>query len=208
MGIGESYEAPAAASGMWEAAMEARLRALHVQAVQAVQAARGPCGFRGPGGFRGRSAFQAIRCAAAIAITLLWCWAVFRIAGQPARSGPVEQGLAIGGWTLSLLPVHVAPRRPERPDQAVADGRAGAVALPTPRTPAARGRPFTDALPVSYADPQVAGDQQWARQRLARPVCCQSDHLALGHADIIPAAGGRAEWRGIPRPPASGRAQR
>lgn len=119
--------------------MEARLRALHVQAVQAAQASRA-C-----------SAFQAIRCAAAVVITLLWCWAVFRVAVQPARSGPVEQGLAIGGWTLSLLPVHVAPRRPARRDQVVAGRRAGAAALPTPRTPA-RGRSLAGAFPVSRTE--------------------------------------------------------
>ena len=116
--------------------MEVRLRALHVQAVQASQA------------FRTIGAFSAIRCTVAVVMTLLWCWAVFRVAAQPARSGPVEQGLAIGGWTLSLLPVHVAPRRPVRRKPAAGGPHTAAAALPTPRTPA-RGCSFAGAAPVS-----------------------------------------------------------
>ncbi|WP_255921837.1 hypothetical protein [Streptomyces humicola] len=81
------------------------------------------------------------------------------MAAQPARSSPVEQGLAIGGWTLSLLPVHVAPRRAERPRTRAADPRltvtadaaGAAAALPTPRTPRipARARPLAGAATAS-----------------------------------------------------------
>ncbi|WUJ31789.1 hypothetical protein OG917_25735 [Streptomyces sp. NBC_00388] len=38
----------------------------------------------------------------------LWWWAVLRLVLAPADSGPLEGAVAVGGWGLSLLPVHVA----------------------------------------------------------------------------------------------------
>lgn len=56
----------------------------------------------------------------ALAMGVLWWWAVLRLALAPAESGPVEGAVAVGGWGLGLLPVHCA-RRADR-------GRAGAEA--------------------------------------------------------------------------------
>jgi hypothetical protein len=140
--VREPCEDPAAASGMWEAVMEVRLRALHVQAVRAVQEIRVS---------RAVGALRAARCAVSVVIMLIWCWALFRVAVQPATSGPIEQGMAIGGWTLSLLPVHVAPRRPARRGPVGVNSRMAAAVLPTPRIPA-RGRPLAGAVPVSRPD--------------------------------------------------------
>ncbi|MEX2986160.1 hypothetical protein [Streptomyces sp. C36] len=44
----------------------------------------------------------------------LWCWAVLRLLLQPGRTGLAEGLIATGGWGLSLLPVHCAPRRERR----------------------------------------------------------------------------------------------
>ena len=83
-------------------------------------------------------ALSSVRWAAALLLGLVWWWAVLRVALQPARSGPVEQGLAAGGWTLSVLPVHAAPRQRRSP-AAAKTGRSGAgapvLALPVPRRP-------------------------------------------------------------------------
>nr|WP_237695022.1 hypothetical protein [Streptomyces sp. SID5468] len=68
---------------------------------------------------------------------LAWCAAVAGVVAEPARSGPVEQGLALGGWTLSLLPVHVTPwvrarraRHAEPASTAVAPQREGPGSAP------------------------------------------------------------------------------
>ncbi|WP_239074926.1 hypothetical protein [Streptomyces sp. SID10853] len=37
----------------------------------------------------------------------LWWWAVLRLVLVPGESGPLEGTVVIGGWGLSLLPVHV-----------------------------------------------------------------------------------------------------
>ena len=39
----------------------------------------------------------------------LWWWAAIRMA-RPGPAGPVEGVIVVGGWGLSLLPVHVVPR--------------------------------------------------------------------------------------------------
>ncbi|MFF5444350.1 hypothetical protein [Streptomyces sp. NPDC012888] len=50
----------------------------------------------------------------ALAAGALWWWAVVRLTLTPGTSGPVEGAVAVGGWGLSLLPVHCARRaRPE-----------------------------------------------------------------------------------------------
>ncbi|RSS81440.1 hypothetical protein [Streptomyces sp. WAC06614] len=43
-----------------------------------------------------------------LAIGVLWWWAVLRLALQPRGAGPLEGAVAMGGWGLSLLPVHCA----------------------------------------------------------------------------------------------------
>ncbi|MGR4884825.1 hypothetical protein ACIPUC_36195 [Streptomyces sp. LARHCF249] len=47
--------------------------------------------------------------ALALAVGVLWWWAVLRLALAPAESGPVEGAVAVGGWGLGLLPVHSVP---------------------------------------------------------------------------------------------------
>ncbi|WP_328536328.1 hypothetical protein [Streptomyces sp. NBC_00344] len=37
----------------------------------------------------------------------LWCWVALRLVLAPADVGPLESAVAVGGWGLSLLPVHV-----------------------------------------------------------------------------------------------------
>ncbi|WP_405998132.1 hypothetical protein [Streptomyces sp. NBC_00829] len=37
----------------------------------------------------------------------MWWWAVLRLVLVPEQSGLVEGAVAVGGWGLSLLPVHV-----------------------------------------------------------------------------------------------------
>ncbi|MFG2289872.1 hypothetical protein ACGFOU_27830 [Streptomyces sp. NPDC048595] len=39
----------------------------------------------------------------------LWWWAVVRLAVWPQSAGAVEGAVALGGWGLSLLPVHCVP---------------------------------------------------------------------------------------------------
>ncbi|GAA1901498.1 hypothetical protein GCM10009753_34140 [Streptantibioticus ferralitis] len=88
----------------------------------------------------GASAWRSVRRAVGGAFGLLWCWAVLRVAVQPAQVSPVEQGFAVSGWTLGLLPVHVAPWRGPRSGRRSAPCVA-ARPLPTPRKPAV-GRAF------------------------------------------------------------------
>ncbi|UQX05175.1 hypothetical protein [Streptomyces sp. RerS4] len=49
--------------------------------------------------------------ALAVAVGVLWWWAVLRLALAPAEAGPVEAAVAAGGWGLGLLPVHCTPWR-------------------------------------------------------------------------------------------------
>ncbi|WTY59442.1 hypothetical protein OG232_28640 [Streptomyces sp. NBC_01411] len=57
----------------------------------------------------------------------LWWWAVLRLVLAPGESGPLEGAVAVGGWGLSLLPVHV-------------------VAFPGGRSPVRRRVPSTRSL--------------------------------------------------------------
>ncbi|MFE2289449.1 hypothetical protein ACFXDJ_35420 [Streptomyces sp. NPDC059443] len=47
--------------------------------------------------------------ALALAVGVLWWWAVLRLALTPAEAGPLEGAVAVGGWGLGLLPVHCVP---------------------------------------------------------------------------------------------------
>ncbi|MGW8747161.1 hypothetical protein [Streptomyces sp. NPDC055794] len=53
---------------------------------------------------------RAARRAAALGLGGLWWWAVLRLALEPG-AGVIEGAVAVGGWGLSVLPVHCAPRR-------------------------------------------------------------------------------------------------
>ncbi|GGQ76104.1 hypothetical protein GCM10010216_42490 [Streptomyces flaveolus] len=50
-----------------------------------------------------------MRRAAALGLGALWCWAVVRVVLVPG-AGVVEGAVAVGGWGLSVLPVHCVPR--------------------------------------------------------------------------------------------------
>ncbi|WP_399889915.1 hypothetical protein ACGH7X_28575 [Streptomyces sp. BBFR51] len=50
------------------------------------------------------------RRAAALGLGALWWWAVLRLALEPG-AGVLEGAVAVGGWGLSVLPVHCVPRR-------------------------------------------------------------------------------------------------
>ncbi|MEU5627932.1 hypothetical protein ACIPH4_39670 [Streptomyces tendae] len=50
------------------------------------------------------------RRAAALVLGALWWWAVLRLALEPG-AGVLEGAVAVGGWGLSVLPVHCVPRR-------------------------------------------------------------------------------------------------
>ncbi|WP_306189876.1 hypothetical protein [Streptomyces sp. MK5] len=54
----------------------------------------------------------AVRCAAALAalgLGAVWWWAVLRLV-LSGDAGVLEGAVAAGGWGLSLLPVHCAPK--------------------------------------------------------------------------------------------------
>ncbi|MEU1627848.1 hypothetical protein ABZ746_21445 [Streptomyces sp. NPDC020096] len=106
------------------------------------------------------SAWRSVRRAVGGAFGLLWCWAVLRVAVQPAQVSPVEQGLAVSGWTLGLLPVHVAPWRGPRSGRRTAVC-AAAGPLPTPRKPGV-GRVFT---PVGATAISAMSSQSRTRPR-------------------------------------------
>ncbi|MEU0852402.1 hypothetical protein ABZ387_31225 [Streptomyces flaveolus] len=50
-----------------------------------------------------------VRRATALGFGALWCWAVVRLVLVPG-AGVVEGVVAVGGWGLSVLPVHCVPR--------------------------------------------------------------------------------------------------
>ncbi|MYR42818.1 hypothetical protein [Streptomyces sp. SID5910] len=50
-----------------------------------------------------------LRRAAALGFGALWCWAVVRLVLAPG-AGAVEGAVAVGGWGLSVLPVHCVPK--------------------------------------------------------------------------------------------------
>ncbi|MEC4015906.1 hypothetical protein [Streptomyces sp. H27-D2] len=76
-----------------------------------------------------------VRWVIAIALGCLWWGAVLRLAVQPSRAGPVEGVLAVGGWGLSLLPVHCVPWTRRGTASARAD-RAATTASPPRRSDA------------------------------------------------------------------------
>ncbi|MFF8731236.1 hypothetical protein ACF073_32830 [Streptomyces sp. NPDC015171] len=49
-----------------------------------------------------------VRWGMALGFGAVWWWAVLRLA-VGAGSGVLEGAVAVGGWGLSLLPVHCAP---------------------------------------------------------------------------------------------------
>ncbi|MET9255331.1 hypothetical protein [Streptomyces sp. NPDC003717] len=59
---------------------------------------------------RTRAVPRAVRRTAALGFGALWWWAVLRLALVP-DAGVVEGAVAVGGWGLSVLPVHCAPKR-------------------------------------------------------------------------------------------------
>ncbi len=82
------------------------------------------------------NARRSLRLAVSGLLSVAWCWSLLRVALVPGRAGPLEQGIAVSGWSLSLLPVHVSLWRHSR-------RRAGLLTLP-----AAIGSP---AFPVAPA---------------------------------------------------------
>jgi hypothetical protein len=75
--------------------------------------------FRGPAALSGMweavmNARRSLRLAVSGLLALAWCWSLVRLAFVPGRTGPLEQGIAVSGWSLSLLPVHVSRRRQAR----------------------------------------------------------------------------------------------
>ncbi|AKZ58506.1 conserved exported protein of unknown function [Streptomyces ambofaciens ATCC 23877] len=63
---------------------------------------------------------RAARGAAALVLGALWWWAVLRLALEPG-AGVLEGAVAVGGWGLSVLPVHCVPR--SRAAGAIGEGR-------------------------------------------------------------------------------------
>ncbi|MER7920986.1 MULTISPECIES: hypothetical protein [unclassified Streptomyces] len=94
---------------------------------------------------------RAVRRTLALACGALWWWAVLRLAlGQGA--GVLEAAVAAGGWGLSVLPVHCAPKGKAEgelaPGRWVAAWRAGKAGTGVdPDEPPPRGRPGEIADP-------------------------------------------------------------
>lgn len=65
---------------------------------------------------------RTVRWGAALGLGAVWWWAVLRIALRE-DPGLIEGAVAIGGWGLSVLPVHCVPKG--RAAGAVATGRWG-----------------------------------------------------------------------------------
>ncbi|WSZ81960.1 hypothetical protein OG584_08105 [Streptomyces sp. NBC_00859] len=59
----------------------------------------------------------------AIVVGGVWWWAVLRLVLAPGDSGPLEGAVAIGGWGLSLLPIHVVAIPGRRPPGGRPPGR-------------------------------------------------------------------------------------
>lgn len=55
------------------------------------------------------AAARTARRTAALGLGALWWWAVLRLALEPG-AGVLEGAVAVGGWGLSVLPVHCVPR--------------------------------------------------------------------------------------------------
>ncbi|MFJ7078832.1 hypothetical protein [Streptomyces sp. NPDC098781] len=92
------------------------------------------------------------RWGAALAFGALWWWAVLRLALVPG-AGELEAAVAVGGWGLSLLPVHCVPK--SRAEGAV-DARRWARAWRAGRV--RRPAPTTKASPHRRSD---AGSAPW-----------------------------------------------
>ncbi|WP_320773451.1 hypothetical protein [Streptomyces sp. CRN 30] len=60
---------------------------------------------------------RTVRWGAVLSVGALWWWGVLRIAFAP-DAGLVEATVAAGGWGLSLLPVHCAPKDRTVPEPA------------------------------------------------------------------------------------------
>lgn len=60
----------------------------------------------GGAGIRGRGLARGVWV---LALGGMWWWAALRLAVQPGGAGPVEGAVVVGGWGLSLLPVHCVP---------------------------------------------------------------------------------------------------
>lgn len=73
---------------------------------------------------------RAVRWGAVLGLGAVWWWAVLRLA-LGADTGALEGAVAIGGWGLSLLPVHCMPKARAAgaigPERWVAAWRAGSV---------------------------------------------------------------------------------
>lgn len=53
--------------------------------------------------------WRTVRRGAALGLGVLWWWAVLRLV-LASGAGVVEAGVAVGGWGLSVLPVHCVPK--------------------------------------------------------------------------------------------------
>jgi hypothetical protein len=93
---------------------------------------------------------RSVRWVVALVLGLMWWWAVLRMALQPGRPGPVEEGVAAGGWTLSVLPVRATSRQRQADPAPGSGGKPGAV-LPPPRHPGAR------RFEMGVASPPLSG---------------------------------------------------
>ncbi|MFI2263865.1 hypothetical protein [Streptomyces tubercidicus] len=71
-------------------------------------AVRGPAGRR-PRAVPGRRISAAGAVSGAV-VGGLWWWAAVRLVVWPQSAGVVEGAVLLGGWGLSLLPVHCVPR--------------------------------------------------------------------------------------------------
>ncbi|WP_188275546.1 hypothetical protein [Streptomyces sp. CBMA152] len=49
----------------------------------------------------------AVRWVPALVVGALWWWAALRLLTVPGEAGVTEGAMVVGGWGLSLLPVHV-----------------------------------------------------------------------------------------------------
>ncbi|MFG3246124.1 hypothetical protein [Streptomyces sp. NPDC048187] len=76
--------------------------------------------------------------AAALGLGVLWWWAVLRLALHPG-AGALEGAVAVGGWGLSVLPVHCVPQR--RAAGALGTGRWRRALRGTARDSDGRARP-------------------------------------------------------------------
>ncbi|MFE9631200.1 hypothetical protein [Streptomyces sp. NPDC006463] len=75
-----------------------------------------------------------VASALALAVGVLWWWAVLRLVLAPADAGPVEGAVAVGGWGLGLLPVHCVPCPARKATRATrATGATGATRASTLR---------------------------------------------------------------------------